>query len=269
MTRFINKILSKIPFGVSDFYLENTKDYFVLPPHISRNSELAESYKLGQDVFNWISIHVPLKLDSNVLDVGCGDGRVAAAFARKNNKFKGTYDGFDIHKTRVESLNKLMKNKKNFNFKYVDIQHSYYNPNGKEISHKFMFPYDDKSFDLLFLNSIFSHFNFKTIRHYLTEIKRCLKEDGKVWITCYNIDGKYDRNNKALSKRRFFDTVYEEGFTSQPEKPEGSVGYTEEKWFEAISDAHLKIEKYIPGYWKINRQSLDQHEQDIFVLKHA
>lgn len=268
MIKFVNKVFSKFPFGFSGLYLLNTKDYFLLPPHVSRISELAETYKLGQDVFEWLLIHVPLKLDSKVLDVGCGDGRVASAFARKSNKFSGTYDGFDIHKIRIDSLNKLMKGRRNFNFKHVDIQHSYYNPFGKEESHSFTFPYEDESFDLLFLNSIFSHFNFKTIRHYLTEIKRCLKADGRVWVTCYNIDEKYNRNSKELSKRRYFDTVYEEGFTSQPGKPEGSVGYTQEKWFEAISNANLKIEKYIPGHWKIKRDSRDQHEQDIFVLKH-
>ena len=69
-----------------------------------------------------------------------------------------------------------------------------------------------------------------------------------------------------MSNTRKFNTPYEKGYTAKPEKPEGVVGFEKSVILDIIAKSKFSIEKFIPGYWKTKRTSLDQHEQDVFVL---
>ena len=99
----------------------------------------------------------------------------------------------------------------------------------------------------------------------MLEAKRVVKNNGKIWCTFYIKDDNYDSSKKNPSNR-FFETVYGQGYTATPEKPEGAVGFDYDIIKNLFNQIGLEIIKNIPGYWKKKRQSRDQHEQDVFVL---
>lgn len=249
---------------IAQWLKEETQRHWLIEPNLLRGGKsIAAGYLNGQAVFDYLMIHVPLQMNHRVLDVGCGDGRVAGAFAR-HEKFTGSYDGFDIDQVRITALQKLFEQNARFKFVHSDIFHSYYNATGKIKPETFRFPYPDGSFDLIWFNSIFSHMTLSHIEHNLTEAQRCLSPTGKVWATFYLKDEHWNPAYQELLWR--FDTPYDEGLTATPDNPEGAVAYPIEKVLKVIDRVGLKVEKYIPGYWKMIRHTLDQHEQDICVL---
>jgi len=224
--------------------------------------DVCKAYHAGEQTFAYVKTHLGLSLNESLVDVGCGDGRVAGAFAR--NGFKGRYLGFDINKDRISECKRLFAEEDNFNFEWLDVFHSYYNPEGIEAPETFSYPCNNASADAFFLNSVFSHMKLSVIRRHLAELRRCVKDRGKIWMTMFVID-KYVRENPDILHWRF-DIPYEEGYTAIPDKPEGAIAFDGERIVAAINETGFDIVRYIPGYWKTLRTSLDQHRQDIYVL---
>ena len=263
MLRLLNRALRLLPARYGALYVEDSGRYYLIAPHLQRAWGAPLSFYLGQQVFDWLTIHVPLRLDARVLDVGCGDGRVAAAFARAKG-FTGTYVGFDIHRERVRALTLVFEGQPRFRFQHVDLFHSYYNPKGLLDAETYQYADPPESFGLVFFNSIFSHLRLSVIANHLRNAKQCLSADGKLWMTCYIIDEEHDR--RLVGDDRRFEQRFDRGYTATPAEPEGVVAYEKATLLQTITEAGLVVEQCIPGYWHGHRNSLDQHEQDVFVL---
>ncbi len=248
---------------------QNESDFFLINKKIRRKKPFLNAIKQGEQVVDFISIQVDYKNSMSILDVGCGDGCVAAAFQRRGHK--GRYLGYDIQKQWIDRLTKLYnkKNLNNYKFRYFDIYHSYYNPSGKMSDTEFKFDFEE-AFDLVILNSIFSHMTLPVIEHYLKEASRKLAEGGKLWCTMMLVDKYFD--NSRLNERTTNTSIdsdltpYKESFTLTAHNPEEWILHDEHKFLEIVERLNLKVLKYIPGYWKTPRASLDQNHQDVFVL---
>ncbi len=265
MRKTINRLLSLLPFRWKGLSIDDSHRYWLISPALLRGGQsIVSGYVNGQWVFDWLSVHVPLDPESAVLDVGCGDGRVAAAFARPENHFTGRYYGFDIDRKRLSALIRLFQGNERFNFVHADIYHSYYNPGGTIPAESYRFPYADASFDLIWFNSIFTHLKLSVIAHNLREAFRCLAPAGKAWATAYLLDEHGGPDDPPPDRR--FETTYDQGFTATPDNPEGCVAYRLETILGLAEDIGFAVEKHIPGYWRAPRRSLDQHEQDVLVL---
>lgn len=126
-----------------------------------------------------------LKPNEKVLDVGCGIGRIAVPLTRFLNK-DGRYDGFDIVRSSIDWCRTNISPKyPNFRFRFADIFNKRYNPNGRLHAEKYKFPYEDESFDLVFLTSVFTHMLPQSVENYLSEISRVLRKDGRCLITYF------------------------------------------------------------------------------------
>lgn len=94
-----------------------------------------------------------------ILDVGCGTGNYTSLFTGNNN----TVYGIDIKDRRSDKFYDA------FNFiKYDGMQ----------------IPFMDKTFDLVISFDVIEHINNDF--YFLTEIKRVLKDDGKIFISTPN-----------------------------------------------------------------------------------
>lgn len=94
---------------------------------------------------------------------------------------QGTYSSFEMEKRFVESFNRRITSRNaKFWAIHADLWHSYHNPTGRHHAVEYRFPYRDKSFDIIWLNSIFTHFLPDMVSHYLSELTRVLKDDGAV-----------------------------------------------------------------------------------------
>src|SRR6266480_5689571 len=115
-----------------------------------------EHYHKGGQWVEYFASVCGLRRDERVLDVGSGGGRVAVPLT--DYLTGGTYDGFDTSAHDVTWCREnVTPRAPNFTFRHVDIRNQTYNPAGTIDPLRFRFPYDDSSFDFVFLTSIFTH----------------------------------------------------------------------------------------------------------------
>jgi len=187
----------------------------------------ADSYKeIGQEFFNYFKNYTKITPDDKVLDVGCGYGRLALPF-REYLSAGGEYHGFEIIGNRIDWAKKNISNiHPNFHFKLVDVRNFIYSEEGVPAT-SFKFPYDDNFFDLVFLNSVFTHMLPKDVDHYLSEIKRVLKPGGRCLITYFLL------NEESLTSietgRSLIDFKFEvDGYmTNDLDNPEEAIAFHE------------------------------------------
>lgn len=114
----------------------------------------------------------------DLLDVGSGYGRLAHALLRSPS-FRGSYEGFDVLARHVAWCQQnLAPHAPRFCFRHIDVFHERYNRGGVLAPGSFPFPYASRSFDVVSLFSIFTHFFESDIQHYLGEIARLLRPGG-------------------------------------------------------------------------------------------
>ena len=137
----------------------------------------------GTEIFRCIRQLANLKPSENVLEVGCGIGRNAVPLTRFLNQ-EGRFEGLDIVPSSIGwCQNKITPRFPNFRFRLADVYNEHYNPAGKFKAREYRFPYGDEAFDFVFLNSVFTHMMSEDVEHYLSEITRVLKRDGRCMIT--------------------------------------------------------------------------------------
>lgn len=144
-----------------------------LPPKELRtlvgSPEIDDFNLVGSGLVEFFKDHCGLKPYEKVLEPGCGCGRVAQ-FLTKYLDNKGQYEGFYIVEKSIEWCQENITSKfPNFHFTHSDIQNTLYNPTGKI---KYRFPYPDRSFDFVFLPSVFTHMLPEDMEHYFSEIAR-------------------------------------------------------------------------------------------------
>jgi SAM-dependent methyltransferase len=121
--------------------------------------------------------------ESCVLDIGCGIGRLAVALTSKLDR-KGRYEGLDIVPSGIEWCTENITSRyPNFRFMLADVANGEYNPGGRTAPTEYRLPYPDATFDLVVLTSVFTHMLTAEHEHYLDEIVRVLKPDGRCFAT--------------------------------------------------------------------------------------
>lgn len=187
---------------------------------------------------------VELRPDMQILDVGCGIGRMAIILTQFLNK-DGKYRGFDINKERIAWCQaEITSRYPNFRFAHSNVFNGLYNRRGKIKPEEFEFPYKDDKFDFVYLRSVFTHMLPNDVLHYLGEIKRVLKPGGAAWITYLLVD---DANRSYLTDNNFATTDNIHHLPQDKKHGESQVIY-EIDWVKSQYDAYgLVVEKLIRG----------------------
>jgi ubiquinone/menaquinone biosynthesis C-methylase UbiE len=183
-------------------------------------------YKWGMGDLDLFIKHCGVSPNSKVLDVGCGIGRCGIAFSGFLDG--GSYDGFDSNRSAIDMCENISSLYPFVNFKYADVYNEFYNQNGSIEPSEFIFPYQDESFDFIFLISVFTHMLPKEMDNYLKEISRVLKKGGKCFITYFILNDK-SRSLIALDKSAFnFKYRFGECYLETETRPGHAVAYTED-----------------------------------------
>jgi SAM-dependent methyltransferase len=119
-----------------------------------------------------------------VLDVGCGMGRMARPLAGYLDA-EGSYEGFDVNRDGIGWCRRRYARNRNFHFQVADLYNRRYNPHGAHAATDYRFPYDNDRFDLVVATSVLTHLLESEADHYLAEIMRVLKPDGRALVTFF------------------------------------------------------------------------------------
>jgi ubiquinone/menaquinone biosynthesis C-methylase UbiE len=202
--------------------------------------------------------------EDRVLDVGSGIGRMAAPLTGYLAP-SGEYQGFDIVKKGVEwSQKHITPRYPNFHFLHSDVKNKFYNPAGVHEASSYKFPYEDGSFDFVFLTSVFTHMYPADMENYLREIARVLKRGQTCFITMFLLNPESQALIAKGSSTQNFLYKLQGCVTADAENPEASLAFEESYVRELFARTGLSIRERIhPGAWCGRKEYLSY--QDIVI----
>jgi SAM-dependent methyltransferase len=206
-----------------------------------------------------------LRPSDNVLDVGCGVGRLAIPLTGFLSS-DSVYHGFDIVQRSVDHCRKAITRRfPNFRFDHADIHNSHYNPGGTVLPHEFRFPCDDASFSFVFLISVFTHMQWPEVVRYLKEIRRVLVPAGRVFATYFLINPESESAIREGKTPYSFAYTRERSRVEVDDDPDGIVAFDEKLLRDAYEDIGLKIVTVRHGSWSCRETGIGL--QDIIVAQ--
>jgi SAM-dependent methyltransferase len=179
--------------------------------------------------------------DEAVLEPGCGTGRMAEPLTSYLSE-AGSYDGFDVIEKAVRLCSEqISAGHPNFRFQHVDVFNRLYNPEGRIDPADLRFPYDDESFDFVLLTSVFTHMRPPEVRHYLDEIRRVLRPQGRCLATFFLLNERSIAAAGAGSASRRFEHQGDGFRYDYRDSPEAAVAYEEADVLGLLEHAGLDL----------------------------
>lgn len=168
------------------------KASFDLPPagHLQwiGSTDPEQFQRVGRRYRQFLVDDTGLAADHLFLDIGCGTGRIAIALADLLAP-PGGYVGFDVWRDGIEWCRREIATRRpEFTFVHADVAEPHLNPGGSLPMDAWRFPAADGTVDRALALSVFTHLDGPTTRHYLRELARVLKPDGRALLTFFLID---------------------------------------------------------------------------------
>jgi SAM-dependent methyltransferase len=160
----------------------------VLPPPGLRKCEAAfrdDSYFLqsAQWEADRVIQRCSVTRHSRILDVGCGPGRFPIGLLSRLGDL-AQYWGMDVQVRSIQWCQRyLTRAHPTVQFRHLNVHNLRYNPGGERLDASFRFPFPERSFDLIYLYSVFSHMISADIRVYLHDFQRLLVRTGWLCFT--------------------------------------------------------------------------------------
>ena len=217
---------------------------------------LEEWFRWGEEWSMLLRVYGKLGSSSRVLEIGCGQGRVAFALRYINRA--GTYVGFDIDREKIRFLEETFHPAHpNYEFVWADVRNTFYNPAGKLAASDYRFPASDRSQDLVFAASVFTHMIPENSAHYFRESARVLAPGGRCVFSVFLLDNyvaSRPRRTGFDNPRFEFNHPYggfgQDFATVEPADPERMTAYRRTLIERLARDAGLRlVQEPLPGYW--------------------
>jgi SAM-dependent methyltransferase len=120
--------------------------------------------------------------DHDVLDIGCGTGRLAYECA--GYLVDGSYTGVDVSRPAIDWLRENYASRlPNFHFDHLNVHSDTYQNDAEQTAESVRFPYPDESFDFVCSFAVFMHLLPSAIARYLVETRRVLRPHGRALLT--------------------------------------------------------------------------------------
>jgi len=205
------------------------------PDRMDGSHDLREFVTIGESTVAWL-IEEGLEPDDNVLEIGCGIGRMAVPLLRHLDT--GSYVGIEIDPQKVEYCRATVgKLAANFTFEHADVFNRYYNPEGRLRGREYVFPFEPESFDFVFLISVFTHMLPADMEHYLAQIASVMAP-GAVCISSFLLTP----TPMGPPMHRVSDVCE----ILDLEEPEHGVIYLEQYIKERFAESGLRIDRLFP-----------------------
>ena len=197
------------------------------PTSLQRLNGPQEFVKVGATIAESLVRNAGLTAGEDVLDVGCGSGRVALPLISILGP-DGSYEGFDVVPEAVAwCQRRITAAHPNFRFQLADVHSDHYHRAGTQTAETYVFPFADATFDLVFLTSIFTHLGADATENYLRQCARVLRPDGRLFATFFLMDEFAAAAVAAGSADRAFHPAADGAFTTNPRDPDAAVAHDE------------------------------------------
>jgi SAM-dependent methyltransferase len=120
--------------------------------------------------------------DCEVLDVGCGT-KFTYLFLNEGVPVK-SYVGVDVYGEMVEFLSETVTDPR-FEYHHIDVHNELYNPDAPPMSASTDLGVGDRTFDLIWLFSVFTHLNPADFRIMLELLRRYVRPTGTLFFTAF------------------------------------------------------------------------------------
>ena len=155
----------------------------LVPPRRLDFAGHSDYVETGDEFLSYF-VEMGLQPSHAILDVGCGIGRMARPLVGYLDA-AGSYDGFDVNRDGIGWCRRRYARHRNFRFQVADLYNRRYNPHGAHAASDYRFPYDEASFDFAIATSVLTHLLETEAEHYIAEILRVLKPDGRAVVTFF------------------------------------------------------------------------------------
>jgi SAM-dependent methyltransferase len=164
------------------------------------------------------------RLDSTIVDIGCGCGRFAMQlrdYDYKGDRFAGTYIGVDIDEEMLAWCRRNFDAARFRFHKSTDASASY-NAAGARDGTRYRVPEPDGIADIVVSMSLFTHLLEEELTSYTAEAYRLLRPGGIMAMNTFCIDYPPPTYGNRHTFRHRFGNAYVES----PRQPEAAVAYT-------------------------------------------
>lgn len=234
----LKKVINKITKNIFPLKAKKYKNIYL--PYSRSNEALINDNDYIDSAINQVKSlerYYKINTETKILDFGCGQGRFANGLITTNKSFKA-YLGIDTDLISIKWCNKWIKNnREDISFLHLNAHNERYNPNADE---RLSFPIKPNSYQIAFLNSVFSHMLVEDVKFYLNELYKVLSNDGLLYLTAF-IDN--DVKNVEENPKNYLD-----------KKNHGAlhrVRYEKHFFLKLLNNAGFTIEHY--KYQGINR----------------
>ena len=243
----------------------------LVPPRAQMSDGVADYRAFKQNGAEFLRYYVELcglQPDDAILDVGAGIGRKTLPLTGYLSP-RGRYEGIEIVRAGVEWCQaRITPRYPQFHFQQIDVYNRYYNPAGSQPASRYRFPFDDATFDVAVLGSVFTHLQPEDVENYLAQVARVLRPGGRCLITFFLL------NQESLrlieTGRSTLDLRHGAGICRvvDPQVPERTIGYDERYVEDLYASCGLAIRRPIRyGSWCGRGDFLSY--QDIVVAEKA
>ncbi|UOD29589.1 class I SAM-dependent methyltransferase [Massilia violaceinigra] len=205
-------------------------------------------------------------LTADLLDVGCGYGRLAYGLRRAG--FKGRYQGFDILSRQIDWLNANFAGPQDagrYRFAFLNVHNARYNPGGLPFE-DLSLPFPEASFDCATAFSVFTHMYEDDIRQYLRRVGALLREDGKWICTFFSLPDDFSLASQHPNVRyHLTEQISEHAFIHNPAEPLHVIAYHIGFLHRLFAEEGWEVEDFQRGSWL--RDPGKDEFQDWFVLR--
>lgn len=227
---------------------------------------LGEYDRVGVFITTMLKNRAGMRPDSDVLDVGCGTGRVAKPLTEYLTT--GNYAGIDVVLSSVEWCRDAFAAFPNFRFIHADLYSEFYNSGAAATADDYRFPFDDESFDVVFSASLFTHLLMPAVDNYLKEMARVLRPGGSVWNSYLLLDEVSEPlvlGPRSDGRRMQYEV--EGGRVGYKDKPEHVVGLRKDRVL-ALHEKHgLGEVDVLLSNWSGGRTGKKYRGQDIIIAR--
>ena len=222
----------------------------------------------GEQWLQFFQQHCDLVPDEAVLEIGCGQGRVARPIAEFLSRTDGEYHGLDVVEEAIAYCQKAYRAEPHFSFHHIPVHNAKYNRNGTTYPWDYTFPFPDSRFSFVFVGSAFTHMLQPDVDRYCAEIYRVLRPGGRAVVAFFLLD----HVSLAAIERGFADRMLRRDMskvcrTECMLRPEEAVGYQRDyvvSLARALGFAEPEIHR---GSWAATGESPAYY--DVLILRRA